>query len=130
MSRHRGCHFHFCQSIYRQIQALGLVRNYEANPEIRLQVRQLMALALLPVAIVRMTFHLLQSQTNPVLLGLFEYIERQWMTSTASTTTTFGGRTTTANVGTADSIVPSASIIRTFGCSSGRFNKNMQQQNY
>jgi len=46
-------------------------------------VRQLMALASLPVAIVRMTFHLLQSQANPVLLGLFEYFERQWMTSTA-----------------------------------------------
>ena len=82
MSRHRGCHLHFCQSIYRQVQALGLVRNYEANPEIRLQVRQLMALTFLPVAIVRMTFHLLQSQANPVLLGLFEYFERQWMTST------------------------------------------------
>jgi len=46
-----------------------------------------------------------------------------------STATTFGGRTTTAKVSTTDSIVPSASIIRTFGCSSGRFNKNRQQQN-
>jgi len=60
-----------------------LIRNYEANPEIRLQGRQLMALAFLPVAIVKMTFRLLQSQANPVLLGLFEYFERQWMTSTA-----------------------------------------------
>jgi len=30
-----------------------------------------------------MTFHLLQSQASSVLLGLFEYFERQWMTSTA-----------------------------------------------
>jgi len=62
LAKHRGCHFHFCQVIYRSPQRMGLVGAYESQPEVRLQVRQLMALAFLPIAIVRLTFNNLEAQ--------------------------------------------------------------------
>ena len=78
---HRGCHFHFCQAIYRNVQRLGLVGAYESQPEIRLQVRQLMALAFLPIAIVRLTFSNLEAQSDPLLQPLFQYFRQQWLTA-------------------------------------------------
>lgn len=44
----RGCYFHFCQAIFRKVQALGLHVTYRENEEIRQQVRMLMAIAFLP----------------------------------------------------------------------------------
>jgi len=72
-SVYRGCHFHFCQAIYRQgqVQHLGLVGAYNTQPDVRLQVRQLVVLAFLPVAIVRLTFNNLEAQADPVLIPLF-----------------------------------------------------------
>jgi len=71
-SVHRGCHFHFCQAIYRQVQHLGLVGAYNTQPDVRLQVKQLVVLAaFLPVAIVRLTFNNLEAQADPVLIPLF-----------------------------------------------------------
>ena len=80
-SRHRGCHFHFCQAIYRNVQRLGLVGAYDSQPDVRLQVRQLMALAFLPVAVVRITFNNLEAQSNPVLQPLFQYFRQEWLTT-------------------------------------------------
>jgi hypothetical protein len=80
-TRHRGCHFHFCQAIYRNVQRLGLVPAYDSQPNVRVQVRQLMALAFLPVAIVRMTFTTLELQASPVLQPLFQYFRHEWLTS-------------------------------------------------
>ena len=76
-SRHRGCHFHFTQAIYRQVQGMGLVQAYTTQPNIRLQIRQLMALAFLPVAIVRVTFGVLEWQSHQILAPLFGYFRRQ-----------------------------------------------------
>ena len=42
--RVRGCHFHFCQSILRQVNSLGLKVTYEENEEFRTCVRMLMVL--------------------------------------------------------------------------------------
>jgi hypothetical protein len=82
---HKGCHFHMCQAIYRQIQSLGLVQAFNQRAEIKLQVRQLMALAFLPVAIVRITFYLLEQQCDPVLQSLFAYFIQQWLTAVPPT---------------------------------------------
>ena len=77
---HRGCHFHFCQAIYRKAQAYGLCGIYDSEPQMRLQVRQLMALAFLPVAIVRLTYRTLQLHSDGRLQPLFLYFEQQWLT--------------------------------------------------
>ena len=74
-AKHRGCHLHFCQAIYRSVQRMGLVGAYESQPEIRLQVRQLMAF--LPIAIVRLTFNNLEAQANPLLQPLFGTLQQR-----------------------------------------------------
>ena len=40
----RGCHFHFCQSILRQINNLGMKQNYENDEQFRICARMLMVL--------------------------------------------------------------------------------------
>ena len=74
-AKHRGCHLHFCQAIYRSVQRMGLVGAYESQPEIRLQVRQLMAF--LPIAIVRLAFNNLEAQANPLLQPLFGTLQQR-----------------------------------------------------
>jgi hypothetical protein len=85
-SRHRGCHFHFTQAIYRQVQSLGLVSAYSTQAEVRLQIRQLMALAFLPVSIVRLTFNTLERLIDPILAPLFVYFRQQWLTDVPTVT--------------------------------------------
>ena len=65
-SCHRGCHFYFNQAIFHQEQAFGLAIAYSTQTDVRLQTRQLMALAFLPVAIVYLTFATLQDQMNTI----------------------------------------------------------------
>ncbi|CAF1607645.1 unnamed protein product, partial [Didymodactylos carnosus] len=47
-TKHRGCFFHYNQSIYRRIQTSGLGSAYSQDEEIRSGCHKLMALALLP----------------------------------------------------------------------------------
>jgi hypothetical protein len=56
---HKGCYFHLCQSIWHNVQALGLAGRYGSDANIRLQVHQLTALAFAPVAVIRPTFAIL-----------------------------------------------------------------------
>lgn len=44
-----GCYFHFCQCIWRKIQSLGLQKTYSEDSTFGLQVKQLCALAFVPV---------------------------------------------------------------------------------
>lgn len=80
-ARHQGCHFHFCQAIYRQVQSLGLTNAYMTDPTMRIQIRQLMALAFVPVVIVRIVFGQLQAASAAQLGPLFDYFNRQWLTN-------------------------------------------------
>jgi len=45
----KGCLFHFGQSIWRQVQKLGLVHDYTHNDEVKKTVRRICALALVPI---------------------------------------------------------------------------------
>lgn len=44
-----GCFFHFCQCVWRKIKSLLLQKNYSENSTFALQVKQLCALAFVPV---------------------------------------------------------------------------------
>ena len=55
----RGCFFHFCQSLWRKVQELGLSVVYRQVRSVKNVVRKIMSLAFLPTAIVRMTFNLI-----------------------------------------------------------------------
>ncbi|KAI8490584.1 hypothetical protein Bbelb_318520 [Branchiostoma belcheri] len=51
-----GCYFHFCQSLWRHIQELGLARGYREDPRLKKCLRKIMAIGYLPVPLVRLNF--------------------------------------------------------------------------
>lgn len=54
-----GCYFHFCQSIWRKVQELGLTTAYRQQRSVKNLIRKVMSLGYLPLAIVRLTFNLI-----------------------------------------------------------------------
>lgn len=59
-----GCYFHFCQSLWRKVQELGLAVAYRQDMSLKKVIRKLMSIGYLPLAIVRNTFNLIyNSQT-------------------------------------------------------------------
>ena len=58
-ARIAGCYFHFCQSLWRKIQELGLANQYLRRRRVRRILRKFMAIGHLPVAVVRQNFNLL-----------------------------------------------------------------------
>ncbi|CAF3473040.1 unnamed protein product, partial [Rotaria sp. Silwood2] len=48
-TRHVGCYFHHCQSIYRMISTIGLKTAYETKDNVRELCKKLMAIALMPI---------------------------------------------------------------------------------
>ena len=73
------CYFHFCQSLWRKIQALGLVDHYKHTRRVRRVLRKLMAIGHLPVALVRQNFDLLSRSRRTIRLmgrypGLRDFI--------------------------------------------------------
>jgi hypothetical protein len=79
LTRIQGCYFHFSQAIYRNMASLGFQRDYALNPDIRTVVRQLMALAFLPPALVMEAFEQQRENAPIVLLPLFEYFNNEWI---------------------------------------------------
>jgi len=51
-----GCYFHFCQSLWRHLQHSRLVHQYRTDASFRKCVRKVMAIAFLPVLLVRQNF--------------------------------------------------------------------------
>ena len=71
---HGGCYFHFCQAVYRKVQALGLHQVYRQNVEMRSLVRSMNALAFSSVMNVTEAFEALreeQAANFPQLDDLF-----------------------------------------------------------
>lgn len=62
----QGCYFHFCQSIYRAIQRVGLQKQHTDNPDTAMELNMLMALAYVPVNDVREVFQ------DLVKFGIFD----------------------------------------------------------
>lgn len=54
--RTSGCYFHFCSSLYRKIQELGLAGPYQADVILKTCVRKVMALGFLPLITVRQQY--------------------------------------------------------------------------
>ena len=80
----KGCFFHFCQSVMRRVQLIGLKPSYSNNEGINLLVRCLMALPLIPSAHIISTFNTLKLRIPdncPLLKSLFDYVLRNWIDS-------------------------------------------------
>ena len=77
----RGCFFHFCQCLYRNIQSNGLQHRYENDADFAMQMRHLPSLAFVPVEDVVLAFEELLSrvdfplESQPVL----DYFEDTWI---------------------------------------------------
>ena len=54
-ARVSGCYFHFCQSMWRKIQELGLSGAYRGSSRLKKCIKKVMALGYLPVALVSQT---------------------------------------------------------------------------
>lgn len=88
-----GCFFHFCQCLYRQVQANGLQTLYQDDPVFATNIRCLAALAFVPVGDVVRRFNELKkfdffmkklAGTTAVDVGvqkLLEYMETNWVGS-------------------------------------------------
>lgn len=81
----RGCLFHLCQCIWRKVQQIpGLQLRYTEDPEMALQIRQLAALAFVPVQdVVRAFDELMESafftENEDALRDLTVYFEDSWI---------------------------------------------------
>lgn len=63
-----ACYFHFCQSLWRKVQELGLSGQYMRHGRLRKAIRKIMSIGYLPLALVRNNFRLLV--TNGEMLRL------------------------------------------------------------
>lgn len=59
-TRVSGCYFHFCQSLWRKIQDLGLAAIYRRRRKVRKLLRKVMAIGYLPSYIIRQNFNMLR----------------------------------------------------------------------
>lgn len=54
-----ACYFHFCQSIWRHVQQLGLHRAYHRRRAVKRLIRKIMAIGFVPLPLVRNSFRAL-----------------------------------------------------------------------
>ena len=72
-----GYMFHFCQSLYRKINELGLSRAYKQDVQVKSIVCKVMALAVLPLALVRNSF-LRISRHHPNMNAFVAYVDNTY----------------------------------------------------
>lgn len=79
--RHRGCHFHFAQAIWRKVQELGLAKAYQEDPTVTTFVRQTISLAFVPPTFVRIAWRSLKvaAPLTPEIPRLILYFEDTWL---------------------------------------------------
>jgi len=76
------CFFHLGQSVYRQVQALGLQRAYNDPDDetVRVYNHTMLALAYVPEAEVGQLFQLLSDDAPDCMTPLFKYFDRYYVT--------------------------------------------------
>ena len=63
-TRLSGCYFHFCQSLWRRVAELGMSRAYHRRQRMRRTIRKIMAIAYLPLPLVRQNFYRLRDSRS------------------------------------------------------------------
>ena len=75
-----GCHFHFCQALWRFVHTHGLSLKYVADHNFKESVRSLMALAFLRERDIASRFREIKaSATDDDTILVYEYFERTWI---------------------------------------------------
>ena len=86
-SRISSCYFHFCKNLWKKITDLGLSRAYKRNRRLKKTLRKFMAIAYLPLRLVRHNFRLLVASRRtrrlinryPSLMDFILYLERNYV---------------------------------------------------
>ena len=82
-----GCFFHFCKSMWRRVQHEGLAGNYMHDMALKEMIRKLIAIAFLPVALVRLNFDMMEQENAnrrllrqyPALRNFVDYFQRNYI---------------------------------------------------
>ena len=74
MSALRGCYFHFCQCLIRNVQFLGLQTIYRENLELKSSIRKTAALAFVPRQYIRLTWQALKAEAPQNIIRLDDFI--------------------------------------------------------
>ena len=74
-----GCFFHLSQSILRRLQNLSLISRYRNDEDFFIDVKKIMALALLPIDSVIDGFETLQEQLSEDHEELLAYFENSYI---------------------------------------------------
>ena len=81
-----GCHFHFCQALWRFVHTHGLSTKYVTDSLFRTSVRSLMALPFLRERdIARSFLEMKTSTTDDDAILVYEYFERTWINGFGTT---------------------------------------------
>ena len=86
-TRRSGCYFHYCKNLWRRIQHLGLVEPYLHHLRVQKCLQKYMAIAFLPLALVRPNFQLLSHSHStarvirryPQVQQFIDYLDRNYM---------------------------------------------------
>lgn len=81
------CYFHFCQSLWRRVLNVGLASAYREHASVRKLIRKIMAVAFLPLPVLRNNVQLLVHSREwrtacrrfPAILAFFRYFDRVYM---------------------------------------------------
>ncbi|CAF2981208.1 unnamed protein product [Rotaria socialis] len=76
---HKGCLFHFGQSVWRHVQNKGLSTKYKEDENFRLNVKMLIGLAYLPLSDVITGFDLVAGEFDDDADDLLDYFEKTWI---------------------------------------------------
>lgn len=74
-----GCFFHLQQCIQRKVQSLGLQKSYRSDPDIKIQVKMIAALAFVPTHCVFDYYNRLEGYIKKELLPLLQYFGRNYI---------------------------------------------------
>lgn len=75
----QGCFFHLCQSVWRQIQQLGLAKLYKENERISKECRVMTSLAFLPIDDILVEISHMYTTFSQELLPLISYFDRTYI---------------------------------------------------
>ncbi|CAM4984419.1 unnamed protein product [Rotaria socialis] len=76
---HKGCLFHFGQCIWRQIQSLELQKKYQEDEPFHLNIKNIIALAFVPVLDAIKAFNLIADDFEDEVDDFLGYFEKIWI---------------------------------------------------
>lgn len=80
-----GCFFHYCSSLWRKVQKLGLASAYRRDASLKKSIRMIMAIAFIPPNLVGINFNLFSTSSRTQrLIGRFPSFQ-QWIDYVNST---------------------------------------------